>query len=511
MIKLSRGNWTRLRRWRQWTLRSRLVLVVAALAALGLLVANAAGLVLIRSYLQERIDDQLRIMAGPLSQAMPESGEVRRTGQVDVFAGPPAGGGHVKILGPDQLKYLFVGTGLVEVTRITSAGDDLPAVPTLEKAADSPGFREPYTVVAADGSEWRMIAVRNDRIGGFAVGGVSLVELHGTIDRLLLTQAAVSVLVLALLGLGAAFVVRLGLRPLNDMERLATDISAGNLSGRVTGADPHTEPGRLGLALNSMLGRIEAEVSARTASESRMRQFLADASHELRTPLTSIKGFAELHRRGGVAPGPALDRIESEAGRMSLLVEDMLMLARLDQQRPLARKPVDLLEVAVDTVRDAHARAPERVVHLAGLNDDEDTFEPPTVLGDEHALRQIATNLVANALQHTPPEAEVTVRVGWSVPRPPEPGAVVSGPPSPTADRLAVLEVSDTGPGIPDEHAPRVFERLYRADSSRYRGKGGGSGLGLSIVAAFVHGHGGWVELEPSPGGGATFRVLLPT
>jgi two-component system, OmpR family, sensor kinase len=507
---IQRGRWTELRRWQHWTLRSRLVLVVAALAALALLTANAAGVLLIHSYLQERIDGQLRGMTVPLAKEQLENDEMDGNGPGGAGAKNPSKVS-LKALGPDQMKYLFAGTGVVEVSRTFSTYDDLPAVPTLEQAAGFPRFGEPYTVVAADGSKWRMIAVRNYVIGGFAVGGVSLAEIQHTTNRLMLIDAAVSLLLLTLLGLGAASVVRLGLRPLDDMERLATDISGGNLSGRVADADPHTEPGRLGLALNSMLGRIEAEISARTQSESRMRQFLADASHELRTPLTSIKGFAELHRRGGVAPGPALDRIESEAGRMSLLVEDMLMLARLDQQRPLDRKPVDLLEVAIDTVRDAEARAPERVVHLAALDETSGSFEPPTVLGDEHALRQIATNLVANALQHTPPEAEVTVRVGLSPPRPPAPGSVVSGTPSPTADRFAVLEVSDNGPGIPEEHAPRVFERLYRADSSRYRGMGGGSGLGLSIVAAFVHGHGGWVELEPTPGGGATFRVLLPT
>ncbi|GID31340.1 sensor histidine kinase [Paractinoplanes brasiliensis] len=508
-----RGRSAGLRRWRHWTLRARLVLVVGALAALALIVANVAGLVLIRDYLQDRIDGQLRAARVPLSHQPPPSLDPSDQRLARTAEGSGGGLRGMKSLGPGQVTYWFHPSGLAESVRLVApetASVALPAIPALHRAADIPVLNEPYTVVAADGSAWRMIAVPNSLTGGYTVGGVSLAELEQTSDRLLLIDAAVSLLVLALLGVGAAFVVRLGLRPLDDMERLATDISGGNLSGRVAGADPHTEPGRLGLALNSMLGRIEAEVSARTASESRMRQFLADASHELRTPLTSIKGFAELHRRGGVAPGPALDRIESEAGRMSLLVEDMLMLARLDQQRPLDRKPVDLLAVAVDTVRDAHARSPERVVHLSGLSED-DPFEPPVVLGDEHALRQIAANLVVNALQHTPSGTEVTVRVGLFAPRLPAPGVVVSGTAVPAAERLAVLEVSDNGPGIAPEHAPRVFERLYRADPSRHRGQGGGSGLGLSIVAAFVHGHGGWVELEPAPGGGATFRVLLPT
>jgi two-component system OmpR family sensor kinase len=206
-----------------------------------------------------------------------------------------------------------------------------------------------------------------------------------------------------------------------------------------------------------------------------------------------------------------MSRIEGEAGRMGVLVEDMLMLARLDQRRPPANRPVDLLEIAADTIRDAYARVPDRPVRLAGLSDDTDTFEPATVLGDEHGLRQVATNLVANALQHTPSRATVTIRVGRLAARPPGPG-VRSGPVTLAAGQsLAVLEVIDDGPGVPVAHAPRVFERLYRADSSRTRGKGGGSGLGLSIVAAIVHGHGGWVELDEPAGGGAIFRVLLPT
>jgi two-component system OmpR family sensor kinase len=261
----------------------------------------------------------------------------------------------------------------------------------------------------------------------------------------------------------------------------------GDLTVRVADTDPHTETGRLGVALNTMLGRVEAAVTARVASEQRLRQFLADASHELRTPLTSVRGFAELYRRGGIPPGPELDetmgRIEDEAARMGLLVEDLLLLAALDEERPLHVSKVDLLAVAADTVRDAHARSPHRSIQLAD-------FEPVTVAGDEHRLRQVTTNLVTNALQHTPPSATITLHVRST----------------PTA---AVLEVADTGPGVPAEHAPHIFERLYRADPSRARTQGG-AGLGLSIANSIVKAHGGRMELTNSPGKGATFRVLLP-
>jgi two-component system OmpR family sensor kinase len=519
------------RRWGHWTLRSRLVLVVGALAAVALLAANIAGLVLIRSYQRDRIDDQLRGMTRGLSgQPRPPGGP----------GGPPpgdSGGGPTPFasggpgpqpgdtngfasrmrflrLGPDQIGYLYNADGTLDASSST-ADANRPPVSSMSVATALAATGDPYTVTARDGSaDWRLIAVRDTGNHTIAVVGISLSEVQQTSDELLLIDAGVSVLVLALLGLGAAFVVRLGLRPLTEMEHLATDISAGNLSGRVV-EDPHTEPGRLGVALNSMLTRIEAEVDARTTSEQRLRQFVADASHELRTPLTSIRGFAELYRRGGAPPGPVLDetmsRIEGEAGRMGVLVEDLLMLARLDRQRPPAQRPVDLLEIAADTIRDAAARVPDRPVRLAGLRDDTDTFEPATVLGDEHGLRQVATNLVANALQHTPDAAGVTVRVGRLPFRPPRSASVLSGPANIRTGVMAVLEVSDDGPGVPAVHAPRIFERLYRADSSRTRGKGGGSGLGLSIVAAIVHGHGGWVELDTRRSGGSTFRVLLPT
>ncbi|UQU61335.1 HAMP domain-containing histidine kinase [Couchioplanes caeruleus] len=498
---MSRRLRRRPRRWGHWSLRARLVLVVGALAAVALLAADAAGLVLIRGYLRDRIDDQLTGMARPFAGGL-------RTDAPGAF---PAR--RIRF-GPDQVVYVYTADGVLDPARSSTADPGRPPVPppaeVLARAADG----RPYTVAAADGrTGWRLLAVPAAGTGGAAVIGASLSEVEETADRLLLIDAAVSLSVLGLLGAGSAFVVRLGLRPLTGMERLAAAISAGNLSGRVADTDPHTEPGRLGGALNLMLARIEAEVSARTASEQRLRQFVADASHELRTPLTSIRGFAELYRRGGAPPGPQLDetmsRIEGEAVRMGVLVEDLLLLARLDRQRPPVRRPVDLLEIAADTIRDAHARVPDRPVRLAALRDS-DAFEPPTVLGDEHGLRQVATNLVANALQHTTRPAQVTVRVGRVDRHVPAPDTVYAGAVAPGVP-LAVLEVCDDGPGVPAEHAPRVFERLYRADSSRTRGRGGGSGLGLSIVAAIVHGHGGRVELDPAAGRGATFRVLLPT
>jgi two-component system OmpR family sensor kinase len=420
-----------------------------------------------------------------------------------------------------QVTYRFNASGILDPSEstTTSSSDQTLSPPKLGSFAElrARAGTGPFTVGSQDGnSRWRVIAVnRALQTGGVAVTAISLQDIDLTADRLLAIDAAVTLLVLLLIGLAAAWVVRIGMRPLTRMETMSAEISAGDLSRRVDDADPHTEPGRLGIALNSMLGRIESEVAARTTSEQRLRQFVADASHELRTPLTSIRGFAELYRRGGAPSGPLLDetmsRIESEAARMGLLVDDLILLARLDLRRPMDRRQVDLLAIAADTIRDAHARMPDRSIRLSALDEASDTFEPVTVLGDESRLRQVATNLVANALQHTPDKAEITVRVGrWDARRrltgPPVVAAV--GAPSPIGS-AAVLEVADTGPGVPLDHAQRVFERLYRVDPSRTRALGG-SGLGLSIVAAIVHSHGGRVELTTGSGKGATFRVLLP-
>ncbi|GIE74696.1 two-component sensor histidine kinase [Actinoplanes philippinensis] len=469
--------------WRYWTLKSRLALVVGVLSGVALIVANVVGVLLIQRYLEDRIDEQLIGISRPLAEFAPNpNGFVPR-------------GGRGRGIGPDQVMYFIGADGALDTTRSDTAGAVRPPVPSLEEIAARAVTRTPYTVATVDGADWRMIAVERGDSGAYAVVGTSLDEVEQTTQQLILIDSGVLLLVLTALAFGAAFVVRIGLRPLTEMEAVAADISGGNLSGRVPGTDPHTEPGRLGLALNAMLTRIEGEVDARTASEQRLRQFVADASHELRTPLTSIRGWAELYRRGGSPPGPQLDetmgRIEAESARMAVLVEDLLRLARMDQHRTLDLRRIDLLEIAADTIRDAHARAPGRQVLLAGLSDAEDTFEPATVLGDDHGLRQVVTNLVANALSHTPPGTTVTVRVGLD------------------GDE-AVLAVCDDGPGVPPEHADRVFERLYRADSSRSRAHGGGSGLGLAIVAAIVQQHGGRVELRETPGGGATFRVALP-
>ncbi|WP_410808880.1 sensor histidine kinase [Micromonospora sp. 067-2] len=505
-----------MRPWAHWTLRSRLVLVVGALATLALLGANTAGLLLLRSYLVDRVDDQLGAQVRPFASG-PRAGSALASASPSPHpASVPGPVSRFARLGPDQMVLLYRADGTRDADRSSAPSAAAPDPGPFPDVVARARAGRPYTLPGGNGgANWRLYAAPVGETGAVVVVGASLAEVTQTADRLLLIDVAVTGGVLLGLGLLAASVVRLGLRPLTRMERVVAGITGGDLTRRVDDTDRHTEPGRLGAAVNLMLDRIGTEMTARAASERRLRQFVADASHELRTPLTSIRGFAELYRRGGSPAGPLLDetmsRIENEAARMGVLVEDLLLLARLDRRRAPALSPVDLLEIAADTIRDAHARTPGRAVRLSTLDEHDTTFDPPVVRGDEHRLRQVAANLVGNALQHTGPGVRVTVRVGRLTTAPP--GAVIRSAPvsGPTAEGLAVLEVHDEGPGIPAEHAARVFERLYRADPSRGRGNGGGSGLGLSIAASIVHAHGGWIELDTgSSGAGTTFRVLLP-
>jgi two-component system OmpR family sensor kinase len=326
-----------------------------------------------------------------------------------------------------------------------------------------------------------------DAAGDRLLVAIPLSEVTQTLRRLLVIELGATGGVLLVVGLAALALVRKGLRPLDDIGDVAGAIAGGDLSQRVPLAEPRTEVGRLGLSLNAMLGHIQSAFEARQASEDRLRRFVADASHELRTPLTSIRGYAELFRRGAAERpddlAKVMRRIEEEAGRMGVLVDDLLLLARLDQGRPLERKPVDLVRVATDAVDDARAAAPDRPISL-------DAPDELMVSGDDVRLRQVAANLLANACQHTPPGTPVEVRLG-------DDGGA------------AVVDVVDHGPGLPADQADRVFERFYRADPSRARA-GGGSGLGLSIVAAITEAHGGTVSVDSTPGEGARFRVALP-
>lgn len=354
-----------------------------------------------------------------------------------------------------------------------------------QRASLFPSSPEAFSVASQDGrSAWRMVAFRTRN--GVAVIGAPLEGVDAALARIRRVQALAVLAALATVVTVGVWVVRLGVHPVEAMAESADAIAGGDLSRRVPHPPETTEAGRLGIALNSMLGRIEDAFRQREASESKLRRFAADASHELRSPLTSMRGYAELYRAGGLRGAGEMDdamrRIEQESARMGALVEDLLLLARLDEGRPSHRAPLSLDQLARDAVRDARAVQPERP-----LTED---LEPVTVEGDEDQLRQVVSNLLTNALRHTPPDAQVQVRVGRRGPN-------------------AYLEVDDAGPGLDPADHERVFDRFWRADPARSR-QVGGAGLGLSIVRALAESHGGTASARSSEQGGACFVITLP-
>lgn len=458
-------------------LRVGLVAATLLLVGCGLLASGIAVTTIMHHTLINRVDDTLRDASRGWAQ-VPRQSPADPEDQGPNPGRPPSDY-YVRVIEPG-------GTAWVAV-------NDRDAEPALP--ADNDVGPEPVTVNSVGDSavEWRAMTVPGTG-GELTTVAIDLSDVKSTTRALVAAQMGIGVAVLLVLGIVGYAVVHRSLRPLAEVEQTAAAIAAGQLDRRVPERDPRTEVGRLSLALNGMLAQIQralasSESSADQAreSEDRMRRFITDASHELRTPLTTIRGFAELYRQGAARDVEMLmGRIESESRRMGLLVEDLLLLARLDAQRPLEQRRVDLLALASDAVHDAQSIAPRRPIRMEVF----DGPGTPEVLGDEARLRQVLSNLVANALQHTPETAAVTVRVG-------------------TDGDSAVLEVRDEGPGMSTEDAQRVFERFYRADSSRARASGG-TGLGLSIVDSLVYAHGGTVGVTTAPGKGCAFRVSLP-
>ncbi len=468
-------------------LRVRLVALLVLLVTVALAVTGVAGTSMLRSYLIEQQREQLQDRVQSLLQQPQETAQ---------YCGQP-----IPLAGPELLACIGRGGSGFVVSGGNQSASNLPQLSGVNPATISQYDDAPFTLDAQDGStSWLLLAVslNSDQV---VVVGLDLAGDQATLGHLVVVEVVVGLVVLVLLGVTGYVLVRTSLRPLVEVEHTAAAIAAGDLSQRVPEGDDRTEVGRLARAFNGMVGRIEGAFRAQAASEEqarasegRMRRFVADASHELRTPLTSIRGFAELYRQGAYAD-PAethrmMGRIESEASRMGALVEDLLQLARLDQQRPVAALPVDLGELADDAVHDARAVDPGRPVTL-DLHDS--LTDVPVVLGDEGRLRQVLANLVTNALTHTPAGTPVTVRVAED----------------PADPDVVLVAVADEGPGLSPEDAERVFERFYRADASRTR-VAGGSGLGLSIVSSLVAAHHGTVTLTTAPGEGATFTVRLP-
>ncbi|ATO16632.1 two-component sensor histidine kinase [Micromonospora sp. WMMA2032] len=489
-------------------LRLKLVTAVLALVGGALLVISVSTAYFLHDYLVGRIDGELD---DQLDRGVTVSQE------------------NLSTLPTDYLVAQWNSTVRQgKVARDRALDDqDLPAGIGQQSWYDEHANGEAFTDDGADKRvRWRLM-VRQDGDDSYRVVGQNLDDVDLSVRQLLWIDLLVGGAVMIILASVGAGIVRTSLKPLVEIERTAAAIAGGDLTRRVPDPEegracPTSELGRLSRALNAMLAQIEAAFTARAASEAaarsaemgardaaasaqaseararrseeRMRQFIADASHELRTPLTTIRGFAELYRQGAAREpeqtADLLRRIEDEASRMGLLVEDLLLLARMDRERPIALAPVELPVLASDAVEAARVVDPDRRIEL----EREPGSGPLVVLGDDARLRQVIGNLMTNALTHTPSDAAVTLRLRAET------------------GNVAVVEVADTGPGLTPEQAERVFERFYRVDAARTRRAGGptSTGLGLAIVAALVAAHHGTVEAAETPGGGATFRVKLP-
>ncbi|MCL8251796.1 HAMP domain-containing histidine kinase [Aeromicrobium fastidiosum] len=471
------------------SLTGRLVVTVVALVAVvSVLVALTATLVM-RSYLTGQLDRQVE---GSLERSsMAANGGVPGIDPTTPRSGigpPPDARGNRE----GSLTAVY-RDGSATGRSITSSGSRREmSTSALDSLEDVVPGRDPVTVQVTGLGSFRVAATTLSS-GDVLVQGIPTEDVDGTIQALVWWESLLAVLGIGVAAVAGRILVRRQLQPLRDVAQTAHQVTAMPLSSGEVGetvrvpdtlTDPGTEVGQVGEALNQLLGHVEQALDARHESEQQVRQFLADASHELRTPLSTIKGYAELSRRTGRAdPDQILAKVESEAGRMSTLVEDMLLLARLDAGRGVDRRPVDVTRLVVEAVDDARVRDPER----RWTFDVPD--EPVTVTGDEQRLHQAVTNLVTNATRHTPPGTTVSVRLS-------------------SADVVRV-DVHDDGPGIDPTLLPTVFERFTRGDSSRTRASGG-AGLGMSLVKAIMHAHGGDATVRSVPGD-TTFTLTLPT
>src|SRR6266542_3807559 len=454
-----------------------MLVVTVALFVVGLGGANFATYHFLSSFLVDRVDDHLRAATRPAEARLTRAGPLHR-------------GEHGLSLPDGSYAALVDERGRVQREVRFDSGRDAarPKIPTALIRSQARGAKPTLTTTPALSGriEYRLI-VKGLGDAGAVVVAMPLTDVRATQHRLLLIEGVVSGFVLAAIGVAAYWLTRRELRPLERMAQKSRAIAAGDLSQRLEPDDPRTEVGQLGDALNAMLAEIERAFAERLAAEERLRRFVADASHEVRTPVTSIRGYAELFRRGA-AERPAdlanvMWRIEQEGERMGQLVEELLLLAQLDQGLPLERQPVDMSAVVDAAVDAARAADRERPIEV-------DTQSRLVVVGSESRLRQVVDNLLTNARVHTPARTPIHVRLG-------------------VEDEQVVLEVADAGPGVRAEEADSIFERFYRTDRSRTRSQGG-VGLGLAIVRSVVEAHGGAVAYRPRPGGGSVFRIALP-
>ena len=474
------------------SLRNRLLVGVLLLSALGFTVSDFVAQNAMQKFLLQQVDQQLiNVADGALLR-------VDRAGiQSDFDGDKELGAAPAKAAPETPLRSVPSSVSITLLdpfgNYVGGVGGDLNSqkitdyvLGTLPASAAKYG-NQPFTL-EIPGSDFRVLA----RVLPSAMGSVfvaqSLAGVDETAARLRVVFVLIGIIALLLIGFASRMVIRVGLRPLVAVEETAEKIAAGDLSARLPDAKPDTEVGRLVTSLNAMLSRIEESFAARTASENKLRRFVADASHELRTPLTAIRGFAELHRQGAVkgeaATSELVGRIENESVRMGALVEDLLALARLDQSRELVLAPINLTELITEAVESARAAGPE---HPITLKLPEEAF----ILGDARKIHQVVANLLTNARIHTPVGTPIAVSIESN-----EEGTSIS--------------ITDSGPGLSQEDQARIFERFFRADPSRNRAKEEGSGLGLSIVDSVMQAHGGKVIVTSKLGEGAIFTVFFP-
>jgi two-component system, OmpR family, sensor kinase len=470
------------------SLRARLLVAVLALTACGLLLVGGITYVEQRSFQYSRVDQELTAEVKPVSGALERmaSGSGPEPGHDGPDRGRGPGGGPNFGIAAGTYGQKRDASGRVIVDHVFSVDQTVTAKPELP-AELTPGHFTTVDGQTGVETRYRVVAAPDPTDGTITVVAIPVRATDDTLHRLLLVEALVIAAVLVVLGLVSWVVVRVGLLPLDRIGHTAGAIAGGDLSHRVESTDPRTEVGRLGISLNAMLDRLERAFGEREASQDRLRRFIADASHELRTPLASIRGYAELFRMGA-ARDPAdvekaMGRIEDEAARMGVLVEDLLTLARLDEVPDTPHAQLDLAALVRDAVDDGRASAPDRAIGI-------EVAGPALVLGDRDQLRQVLGNLLRNAFVHTPQGTPVEVSLAH-------------------VDGSVRLEVRDHGPGLPTSDAEALFERFWRSEGGRERGRGG-AGLGLAIVAAIVDAHDGDVRAGNAPGGGATFVVTLP-
>jgi two-component system, OmpR family, sensor kinase len=472
------------------SLRGRLLAGVLVMTAVGLLAAGGGTYLALRSFLFDRVDQQLMAARASVGRGLRQSSaSTIDTTTLDQVAPP------IAFVEVRDTAGRVVAVHLLASLDGSSPAPRLPAAlhppPASQVGAPSREGALQFDVGATSGTGRYRVLVSSLPAGGVLVVAVSLDDVNATLGRLLDVELLIAAALIVLLAVATFWLLRGALRPLERISEVAGGIAQGDLDVRVSPAEDRSEIGRLGLALNGMLERLEDAFARRDRSEERLRRFVSSASHELRTPLTSIRGYAELLRRGARHDPKVLEvsisRIESEATRMGGLIDDLLLLARLDEQRPLGRVRTDLGLIARSAAQDARVREPERPITVS-------VDGSVSVIGDPDRLRQIVDNLLENAHVHTPAAAPVSIQVG-------------------IRDGLAVLAVIDTGPGIDPDQAPRLFERFYRGTppgSHDAAPRTKGSGLGLAIVKMIAEAHGGDATVSSRPGEGARFEITLP-